>query len=290
MGFDWYQATVPEDFLVIVDGVMALLPGAKEIKFDEFGGNGYKGTARFIDASGDTISTLLFNSKSAAPNLRGTGKHSAPIAKLVRELWPEHTVSRLDVCEDLSEAGFFEKTVKTLKSIASEHKIESGRSFIPDIAEKGSTYYLGAPKSQTMIRCYEKGKELLAKGECTPEEYDPNHVRVEIQCRPKTRDAKSKFASIEPDAVWGVSAWSQNAADQVLGLKVPRVKIRENEKSDLDQANEHLTFQWSRHIFEMGTRLALINDGNVDPSAEEIVQAWCNHTTPAFEQNFRRYR
>ena len=64
------------------------------------------------------------------------------------------------------------------------------------------------------MRLYEKGKqpefEHLAR---------PHWARIEVQVRP-AKDAKTTFATLSPEEVWGASRWTRDVAAQVLQAHV----------------------------------------------------------------------
>lgn len=270
MQFDWYQATIDAPPQTIIDQVMASLDGAHDVEQLARGGSGYRHTALVRDRGQDTLATLLFGSMNAAPNLRGTSHNAVPIADLIRKHWPNHSVSRLDVAEDMTAEGLFENIEDRMRKIARGHGLESGLSFIPDCLEKGRTYRVGAPMSATMVRLYEKGLEQRGKGVA---DADPNHVRLEIQARPQ-KTAKQRFATIEPVAVWGSSKWTQHLAQDVMALDVERLNLRPREETDLERTTAHVVHQFRQHAIKHGTVIGETEHGLVMPSARDAITLW----------------
>lgn len=272
MQFDWYQATIASPPQSIVDAAMASLDNAHDVHHLDRGGSGYRATTLIRDKGQDTIATLLHGSKSAAPNLRGTSHNAVPVSAMIRKHWPIHAVSRLDVAEDMTSEGLFERIEDRMRGIARGHGLESGLSFIPDCLEKGRTYRVGAPMSATMVRLYEKGLEQRGKG---VEDADPHHVRLEIQARPQ-KSAKQRFASLEPSAVWGSSKWTQVLAEHVMGLEVERLNLRPREETDLERTTAHVVQQFGQHAVKHGTVIATHEQGLVDPSERDAILMWCD--------------
>lgn len=273
MQFDWYQATIAAPPSTILDAAMADLPNAHEIVHEARGGAGYSNSAKILDRGGDTLAFMLHGSKTAAPNLRGTSHRAVPVSELIRRHWPDHAVSRVDVAEDMTEEGLFRRIETQMRTIARAHSIESGLAFVPDDLDKGMTYRVGAPSSATLVRLYEKGREMLSKGTCTVEDFDPHHVRIEIQCRPQ-KAAKKRFATLDPVEAWGSSKWTQHLAAAVMALDVERLNLRPRDATDWDRTQMHLVHQFGNHMMQGGLRLAETVDGLVDPRVEDRVDAY----------------
>lgn len=273
MRFDWYQATIDAVPECILDACVATLPGAKNVEELPRGGNGYTRSARVLDAAGDQLAFLLYGSKTAPANLRGTSSNAVPVADLARSIWPEHRVSRLDVCEDMSAPGLFQEVETTMRSIALAAGMESGLAFVPDVAEKGRTYRLGGNTSDVVVRLYEKGFEQLGKRQVTAADVDPHLVRLEIQYRPR-RDMKRWAAYLPPDEIWGASLWSKDLAMAVMKLDVPRIHLGRRRQSDWDVAECHHRMQWAQHMLDGGRRIAENELGLVDPTLEDSVDAY----------------
>lgn len=271
MQFDWYQATISAPHQVIIDQVMASLDGAHDVEHLDHGGKGYKGTALIRDRGQDTLATLLYASKSASPNLKGTSHNAVPVANLIRRHWPVHSVSRLDVAEDMTADGLFDNIEDRMRKIARGHSIESGKVIVPDVAAKGRTYYVGAASSATMVRLYEKGLHEIGRGNA---DADPNHVRLEIQARPQ-KAAKQRFATIEPASVWGSSKWTQHLAQEVMALDVQRLHLRPREETDLEMTTAHVAHQYRQHAVKHGTVIGEVEHGLVSPSVRDAITLWC---------------
>lgn len=270
MQFDWYQATIDSPPSSIIDAAMASLDGAHDVEHLDHGGKGYKATALIRDRGQDTLATLLYRSQSASPNLKGTSHNAVPVSEMIRKHWPKHSVSRLDVAEDMTADGLFENIEDRMRRIARGHSLESGKVIIPDVCEKGRTYYVGAATSATMVRLYEKGLHERSRGNA---DADPNHVRLEIQARPQ-KAAKQRFATLAPAAVWGSSKWTQHLAQEVMSLDVERLHLRPREETDLERTTAHVVHQFRLHAIKHGTVIGEIEHGLVTPSARDAITLW----------------
>lgn len=270
MQFDWYQATIDSTPASIIDAAMGSLAGAHDVEHLDHGGKGYKATALIRDRGQDTLATLLYRSASAMPNLKGTSHNAVPVSDMIRKHWPKHSVSRLDVAEDMAADGLFENIEDRMRRIARGHAIESGKVIIPDASEKGRTYYVGSPTSATMVRLYEKGLHEISRGNA---DADPHHVRLEIQARPQ-KAAKQRFATIAPAAVWGSSKWTQHLAQEVMALDVPRLNLRPREETDLEHTTAAVVHQYLNHAKKHGAVIGEIEHGLVSPSARDAITLW----------------
>lgn len=272
MHFDWYQATIASTPQGIVDVAMASLDDAHDVDHMDRGGSGYTSTTLIRNKGRDTIATLLHGSKSAAPNLRGTSHNAVPVSAMIRKHWPKHAVSRLDVAEDMTADGLFGRIEDRMRAIALKSGLDSGLSYIPDCAEKGRTYRVGAPTSATLVRLYEKGLEQQGKGVA---DADPHHVRLEIQARPQ-KAAKLTFATLEPAAVWGSSKWTQVLAEHVMGLDVERLILRPREETELERTTAHVVYQFGKHAVKHGTVIAEHEHGLIEPTKRDAILMWCD--------------
>lgn len=273
MHFDWYQATIDAPAQTILDAAMASLDGAHEVEHIDRGGSGYKASAAIRDRRGDMMAFMLHGSKSAAPNLRGSSHHAEPIASFIREHYPVHAVSRVDVAEDMTAPDLFESLKTVMHRISTAHGLESGLSIIPDTAERGSTYYVGSDKSATRVRLYQKDFERASKGEIALAEADPDLTRLEIQCRPQKK-AKQMFATKTTEEAWGASKWTQHLASVVLKLDVERLNLRPREESDLERTTAQIVHQYRKHAIKHGTVISRMEDGLVTPTFRDAIEAF----------------
>ena len=116
------------------------------------------------------------------------------------------------------------------------------------LTKQGRTVYLGAPSSACRQRLYDKAAELRSKFAADPVRLAqvPEHLtRLEAQVRPQTREARERFASIEPLAVMGSSAWLRFVWQQVAGMELEPVQVGKVwRQSDDDRAYAYLLAQY----------------------------------------------
>jgi hypothetical protein len=241
--FDWYQASIPASPEAIKASFLQRFGGAFE------GCNPING----YDA-GVVHSTLKFSiywgTRHAHPNVKATSWHSKAIAEWVREVFPQHKVSRADVAFDFQFEGAFDYLRGKVEPLARKAGVK--HSFVGDPAEnepdfsgerRGRTYYFGSRKSDMMITLYEKGLELLGKGV----KADPNLVRLEVRIRPQ-KQRKLQAAGLDPFDMVGFSKWISRAVGEILE-EAPTVlpNYDKMERGPL-AALEHMATQYARAI------------------------------------------
>lgn len=93
---------------------------------------------------------------------------------------------------------------------------------------------MGSRKSPVFCRIYEKGKQVLAGREHVEAEQLPadlkghnlsSWVRCEIEVKPKPRIAREALAGYSPDAVWGVSDWTNELREHLGSPSVERINV-----------------------------------------------------------------
>ena len=138
------------------------------------------------------------------------GEATPGAVEALRSRFP-HRVTRMDSCADFDEPGAFERLLGPCTEVKKAHRLKGSKAGDwEDFPEDGRTMYIGSPKSVTMARLYEKGKQ--------PEYRHLNRenwARLEIQVRP-AKEAKAAFSNVSPDDAWGASAWTKDLAAKVL--------------------------------------------------------------------------
>ena len=166
----------------------------------------------FRDADGHEVGAVQWGGRQGdRVMLEVKGDKSPAVAEALRARFP-HRVTRVDACADFDAPGAFQRLYKACRTVKKAHGIVGGKfGDWEDFPERGRTLYLGARSSVTRARLYEKGLQP---------EYQhlnkKNWVRLEVQVRPVTLDAKTGFSSLTPLEVWGASRWSRDIAAQVL--------------------------------------------------------------------------
>lgn len=246
--FDWYQATIPDNPSNIANSLLNMLNGCIGMKNLGKGGNGYNDSVVFLDKRGSELGRMLHGG-NIHPNVRSTSNRAPNAAGVIREAWPRHKVTRIDVALDYTGEGVFDHLHALAMSVVDDCHIKTGLMMQPDLLERGRTYRIGSPASPVMVRLYEKGLHEIHKGR----NEDPFWTRLELQVRPQ-KSAKTAFASIEPLEAWGASRWSAKLLKAVLGEEPQRIKTDPRQESEWEETQKALVKQYGRHAIEGGLR------------------------------------
>jgi len=213
--FDAYTAT--SSSLTVQDAKGIILEGGwrvgAEAKPREAQGfHGFECRQAFVDYCGSEFAAVQWGGMHGdRVMLEVKGEATGPVVELLREDWP-HRCTRVDSCGDFDGVGEFSRLYGVCTQVKREHRILGGKAGDwDDFPEKGRTLYLGSRSSSVRVRLYEKGKQ--------PEYVHlerPDWVRLEIQVRPK-KEAKTAFAALSPEEVWGASKWTSELHARLLG-------------------------------------------------------------------------
>lgn len=233
--FDWYQATVRAP----VDDVLEAF-GSASGRVGLTHGRGHHGYAHstILERSDGFKATLWHGGSHEYAHAVLTSESAHPGAEVIRASFPEHFVTRVDVCEDFGDEGAFDRILGEVLTVAKDHRVKVDTRGDHLLTFKGRTVYLGAPSSACRNRLYDKAAELRAKFAADPVKLAqvPEHLaRLEAQVRPKTQLARQMFATIEPAAVMGSSAWLRDLWHRVAGLDVEPVHVEKAWRQSNDE-------------------------------------------------------
>lgn len=248
MRFDWYQTTIEDKPLVVLDALAKLghevrsADGlAKRYRYQQ----GWEIHHRTLGV----VAHCFAGGNGDKPHAFASSQATDAFVDLVRNEWPErHLVTRLDAAEDFNEAKAYDRIRRISRRVAKRHKLS-----FPQIADhlnptQGRTQYIGSPSSDYRVRLYEKGWEevgkllaLWAKGEpsdmaqkvltirneATGEDLKPEDwTRLEIQVRPRQEAGRRAAAMVSPDQAWSFTDWSCELAKEALALELERLIVR----------------------------------------------------------------
>lgn len=258
--FDWYQATVPATQPALLAALLADLPPGivQEI------GKGFNSYAQRVDLSddGEVLATVMHGGVNPLPNVKSSGDSAPALADFLRRQFPDHRVSRLDVCLDMRGDGLFDDIVRVMSHVGREFRLK-GEKIIPDDLDDGSTYYLGSRASPLRVRCYEKGKQLYKLTGDPVWRMFFDWVRLELQVRPE-KAFKVTAATMEPDAFWGCAAWTREIAQGALSMNPGPVTMKPTRIADHERAMRALTAQYGatirRQVMKLGSWEAFMAD------------------------------
>lgn len=245
MRFDWYQATVPENPVLLIETLKAQLAPTGVIEQGR-GFHNYYQSLTLKGSDGDRLAVVLCGGPNGDPNVTASGEDTPAFVKCVRDHWPNHRVTRLDSAEDFCADRSWETLENVCRGVTGDHKVK-GRAIVPDDVSEGRTYYMGAPSSDVRVRLYEKTAETRSKlPESRWHEVPDGWSRLEIQARPKHPLVKQYASTITPEEVWGFAAWTTELANRAMSLSVERIKARIAKESDDDRAFRFMVTQYAK--------------------------------------------
>lgn len=223
--FDWYESTHD----AMDDGRaprhLALALGGRVERGK--GRNGYATCEMVLRGDDELARVYGHSSREGEIHIVTTSESCDEVVPIIREMWPEHRVSRADAAVDFS-ADFAELDERAV-NFAKEHGISY--RLVTDSAG-GATRYLGAPTSEVRARVYKKSEQLRALHPERAAEIPDGVVRVEGQMRPGKRETKEQAARMTADELWGLGQWSQRFAADLLGIDAPRVATHHRRPSE----------------------------------------------------------
>lgn len=241
MRCDWYAATIPDTPENVIGFLQNNIGG--ELKRLKTGLNGYSTRWTLDDEKGNPNAIILAGGNNGAnPHAFAGSEKAVYFRELVREVWPEHSVTRVDVAEDMYSDGLFEEFTGRLLEHGKRNrvKVSTVGDWLTDSSPDGRTLYLGSPTSSASIRLYEKGKQMAnliftRNNWAIPDDFPINWVRLELQLRPR-KQQKQQAAKEEIENFWGYSSWTREVADDLLSVDVPRVEVNNWKQSDDEKA------------------------------------------------------
>lgn len=243
MEFDWYQATLPAKIDVFLGDFVGRVSCDVEEARPQI--RQYTNGADLVRSDGSRVAHCCWGGVNGDDvHVKATGGESPLVARVVREVYPIHRVSRADVAVDYDESGAWDSLSSYLMDVACRHdvKIDNRGDWHRGDDGSGRTVYIGSPKSVCMVRVYEKGKEQAAKG---VEGVSSNWVRAEIQVRPKG-ESKRVASIMQPLDFWGSSAWSEEFGKTMFEGVLNRVCMKgERAVSDDERAFRFMLKQYS---------------------------------------------
>lgn len=247
MRFDWYSATVPVPLCGVLMALRRFFPYGNEeqvralSRYDDAIESKFGEDRLFrLDGQTDNKTTLITASSDMCPS----------VVAAIREVWPDHNVSRIDACQDFVGSTVFEDMDALLVDVALDRGLKLDQ--MGDWHRKnGRTRYVGARSSVSRGRLYEKGWQqfdLAAAGRADlPDDFDITRTRLETQLRPPSRDklAASKYS---PEDVVAYSEWTKWAHSLMLGFEFAVPLKADRKRSPHDMKMLHLAKQYGRTI------------------------------------------
>lgn len=199
--------------------------------------NGYERAKALTEGDRSVCTVQWGGNTGEAVQVKASGDSSPDVACVVRrEFGDSHRVQRADVRGDYCEDDVWRVLTEWGIHIAKKHRCRTSTSGDWVQGVQGRTLYIGSRQSVAYLRIYEKGKQIGG---------DPDHVRVELECKPKGAIAGYVAAKLQPLEFWGASLWSQDFSELLLEQRMERIKLGTVWKpSDDERAFQHMLKQY----------------------------------------------
>jgi DNA relaxase NicK len=267
MKFDWYQATIEDNPIAVLDQVKKL---GNEVRSADSSARRwrYRQGWEVLHETRGTVALVMCGGNGDKPHAIATGEAAAAFSEVIRDHWLDrHLVTRCDAAEDFNEAGAYVRLRRAARKIAKANRLAFPQVSDPLNPKAGRTQYVGSPASDYRARIYEKGWEQFGKlsalfrkqgfdiqnqevpfivNESTGELVRPEDwTREELQVRPKQEEARRLVASLSPEQCWGVSPWAQELAAVTMALDLERIVMRTKKVSKDEEALRWMCQQYS---------------------------------------------
>ena len=250
MRFDWYAATIeasPEDVLTVLSTML----GGDAVRTNGFHGYemGYEIRSKY-----GIVARALVGGKNGNPHAWASGENTEEFVYAVRGHWPaDHRVTRLDSAEDFQEPGAWDKLSRAALSVADDLNLKVMHAGDFHRGKDGRTLYIGSRKSDSFVRVYEKGKQVLRDDPDLAGSVSPDWVRVELQLRP-LKGARRRAAGASPLDAWGYTSTGRAVAERVLGQVPPFLAMTGDRKTEDERAFRWLCKQYGKVVARIAER------------------------------------
>ena len=251
MRFDWYQATVEDSPVVVIETLKKL---GHEVRTADGPAKAYRYRQGWEIHHNDlgVVARVFAGGNGDKPHVLASSENTDAFVDLVRTEWAgKHLVTRMDAAQDFNEPGAYRRLRRVARKVAKGHRMA-----FPAVGDElnhmaGRTQYIGSKKSDYLGRLYEKGYEQLAKlkvqapyleletitnistGESVrPEDW----VRLELQARPQGEEARRAASICTPEQAWTFTDWTQELAREAMALDLERFYVRTRKMSKDEEA------------------------------------------------------
>lgn len=188
------------------------------------------------------------------------GEGTPGVVDLIRSAWPNHAVTRADVCRDIIEdtVGVFDRLTPVLDGVVRDHGRVRASGIIPRVrASDGATYTIGSRTSETYFRIYQKPEQLLAEGlaDQSIRILFDRWVRLELEAKPQ-KDNRYQAAFFQPEEFFGLSRIARSVADEVLQVVVEKNSVvdykllgsKERERRFMLKQCQNILRRWQKDV------------------------------------------
>lgn len=273
MKFDWYQATIEDNPLAVLEQVRKL---GQEVRGADSAARRwrYRQGWEVLHETRGTVALVMCGGNGDKPHAIATGESAEAFAEVIRDHWRDrHLVTRCDAAQDFNEAGAYSRLRRVARRIAKANRLAFPQVCDPLNPKAGRTQYVGSPSSDYRARIYEKGWEQFGKlaalfrkqgveldvanvqhivnestGECVrPEDW----TREELQVRPKQEEARRRVATLTSEECWGVSPWALDLARETMALDLERIVMRTRKVSKDEEALRWMCQQYAGPLLRL---------------------------------------
>lgn len=252
---DWYQASVNADPAELQRRLQELYPRGVWTQ-RKYACRGYARELR-LHVDHELIVRLETGGIHARPHVTVVGDAAPAAAEMLRSLFPDHSVSRADMCVDYAEHGAYDLLQDCALAVARNRKIKVGTAGDHLLTKRGRTFALGATASIVQLRLYDKAQQLRGKFARDPVRLSgvpAELTRFEAQVRPQTSSAKFDAALATPLELMSAARWMRELIKLVADLELkPFAAGRRWHQSDDERTRASLLHQYGplfRRMFE----------------------------------------
>lgn len=251
MRFDWYQATIEDKPLQVIDLLLKL---GHEVRQSDGPAKAYRykqGWEIHHNQRG-VVARVFAGGTGIYPHALASSDETDAFVDLVRNEWEgRHLVTRQDSAQDFNEPGAYPRLRRVARNVAKARRM-TFRAIVDSLnPQAGRTQYIGSKKSDYLGRLYEKGFEQMAKvrglqpgihldsitNTTTGEKVKPEDwVRLELQARPQGEEARRRAAIATPVQAWTFTDWSHELLKEAMGLDLERFYMRTRKMSKDEEA------------------------------------------------------
>ena len=206
LGYDWYSISIEhdaEDF--IFSYILKHDYYSDAIFLPSKGFNGFTNSYKVLDSDENVLITILYGGESQNNkiNIFSSGKYAELFYLFLQDISIEYSLVRADICVDYKHEGCWDEYFSYCSDVADTFSIKklfvgSPDSLVGD-SPSGRTLYLGSRTSVSFIRLYEKGKK--------DNPFYPNWVRLELEFKPKNKQARLLYAKASKLDILNASAF-----------------------------------------------------------------------------------
>lgn len=258
MRFDWYQGTIEDHPIHVVETIRKLGDEARPADGLAKRYHYRQGWAIHSHKNG-VVAHVFAGGNGGNPHALASSDATDAFVDLVRNEWPDrHLVTRMDAAEDFNEERCYDRLRPVCRKIAKRHRLSFPQYCDPLHPMAGRTQYIGSPTSDYRARLYEKGWEQVGKAisrmgmdlapdfagsvqmirnEVTGEDVRPQDwTRIELQVRPRFEEARRRSASMTPEEVWACTDWARQLAADTMALNLAKIVMRTRKVSKDDES------------------------------------------------------